>query len=141
MPARFRTHATVIVHRSVPLAFVGADLTSQHARVKLRVDHFVWCLGLSHEQSGRDQANISTIEIRSDTPPQFRQVVRFVQAGVRTGRADLRTQRQGIEGLRIMLRMLEVWMRVAPKHCLDEIHWPTYSGFIDPPSGNRLRPG
>jgi hypothetical protein len=123
------------------LAFVSACLTRQHARVQLRMNHFVGRLGLAHEQTGRDRANVSTIEVRPDTPFQFCHVVRFVQARIRAGRTNLRAQRQGIEGLRIMLRMLEVWMGMASKHRLNEIHPLTYSSFVVLPWGNRPRSG
>ncbi len=131
----------MIMHGRVLLAFVRARLTRQHARVQLRMYHLVGRLGLAHEQPGRDRANVRTIEIRPDTSFQFCRVVCFVQARIRAGRTDLRAQGQGIEGLRIMLRMLEVRMRVASKHRLNEIHQLTYSSFIVLPWGIRPRSG
>jgi hypothetical protein len=61
----------MIMHGRMLLAFVSARLTRQHARVQLRMNHFVGRLRLAYEQAGRDHANVSAIKIRPDTSSQF----------------------------------------------------------------------
>ncbi len=83
MPAGFRANPAMVVHVSVPVAFLGAELTRDDAGVELRMDEIVRRFGLAREDPGRGSAHISTVEIRADAAAQALDVVGFAKAGVR----------------------------------------------------------
>jgi len=101
MPTRLRANPAMLVHVRMALAFVAAYLTRENARMQLRMHDLVRRFRLPHQQRRRRIADIRTVQIRADAPPQLPHVL-LRQTRIRTRPAHLRTLRQRLQHLRVM---------------------------------------
>jgi hypothetical protein len=106
----------MIVHRRVLLAFVGAKLTRQHARVELRMHKFIGRFGLAHQNSSRRATDVGAIEIRADTASKVLESFLLAQTSVGARRARRGAGRQSIQCFDVIMRVLRVGAGVTMKH-------------------------
>lgn len=113
MPTRFRADAAMVVHRCVRLAFISTKLARENAGMELCVNKFIRRLGLPHDQPGRRRTHVCTIQIGANTPAEFREMLRLIEARVRARGANLAAQRESVQDVGVVFRTLQVRMRMT----------------------------
>lgn len=127
MATGFRADSAMVMHRCVKLTLVCTELTREDARVKLSVEQFIRSFRLARQQPRRDRANIGAVQVRPNASAKFGHVLALVEASVSARGAYLHTEAEGIEDVCIVIGTLQIRVRMAAQHGVDEIHDKNYA--------------
>jgi hypothetical protein len=116
MAAGFGADPAVRMYVGVALAFLGAELTRDDARMELRMHELVRRFSLPREDARGGAANVGAVEVRVDAAPKLFEVMRLAKAGIGARGARRGASLERIQSLDVVMRVLSVSPRMAPQH-------------------------